>query len=60
VLPLTKTRAKLARLASFGSGLFSIKEAALMTRTGEETIRRAIRADDSGVRQPWPPADQAQ
>ena len=41
---LTQARTKLAPLANFGSGLFSIREAAVMTKTGEETIRRAIRA----------------
>jgi excisionase family DNA binding protein len=44
MLKLNEARAKLAPLANFGSGLFSIREAAVMTKTGEETIRRAIRA----------------
>jgi excisionase family DNA binding protein len=41
---LAQARTKLAPLTNFGSGLFSIREAAVMTKTGEETIRRAIRA----------------
>ena len=36
-------RASLAPVSPFGSGLFSIREAAAMTNTGDETIRRSIR-----------------
>jgi hypothetical protein len=39
-----QARTKLALLGIFGSGPFSIREAAVMTKTGEETIRHAIRA----------------
>lgn len=41
---LTQARITLAPLSSISSGFFSIAEAAAMTKTGQETIRRAIRA----------------
>lgn len=31
-------------LANFGSSLYTIREAALLTKTSEETLRRAVRA----------------
>ena len=37
-------RSRLTPLANFGSGLFSIPEVAAMTKTSEETLRRAIRS----------------
>jgi excisionase family DNA binding protein len=41
---LTQARATLAPVASVASGFFTISEAAAKTHTGQETIRRAIRA----------------
>jgi excisionase family DNA binding protein len=40
---LTQARSQVAPLGSLSSGFYSIHEAAMMTKTGEETIRRAIR-----------------
>jgi excisionase family DNA binding protein len=40
---LTQARAVLAPLGQMASGFLSIREAALITKSGEETIRRAIR-----------------
>jgi excisionase family DNA binding protein len=39
----TQARSQFAPLGSLASGFYSIREAAAMTKTGEETIRRAIR-----------------
>jgi excisionase family DNA binding protein len=39
----TGGRPQLPSLGSFASGFYSVSEAAAMTKTGEETIRRAIR-----------------
>lgn len=41
---LAQARATLAPVATMSSGFFTISEAAAMTNTGQETIRRAIRA----------------
>jgi excisionase family DNA binding protein len=41
---LNQVRTQLAPLGILSSAFVSIREAAAMTRTGEETIRRAIRA----------------
>ena len=41
--PLTQARTPLAPL-TVSTGFFSVRDAAAMTQTGEETIRRAIRA----------------
>lgn len=40
---LTQARTQISALGSLGTGFYSIREAAMMTKTGEETIRRAIR-----------------
>jgi excisionase family DNA binding protein len=40
----SQARALFSPLTSISTGFFSIAEAAAMTKTGEETIRRAIRA----------------
>jgi excisionase family DNA binding protein len=39
----TEGRPTISSLGTLGSGFYSISEAAAMTKTGEETIRRAIR-----------------
>jgi excisionase family DNA binding protein len=39
----TKGRPQFSSLGSMSSGFYSVGEAAAMTKTGEETIRRAIR-----------------
>jgi excisionase family DNA binding protein len=41
--PLTQIRSQLAPLGTPAGGFYTIREAAAMTKTGEETIRRAIR-----------------
>ncbi len=40
----TQARITLAPLSSISTGFFSIAEAAMMTKTSQETIRRAVRA----------------
>jgi excisionase family DNA binding protein len=42
---MTAVRSELTPVLSFGAGgFYSVSEAAAMTKTGQETIRRAIRA----------------
>jgi excisionase family DNA binding protein len=40
---LSQACSQISQLGSLTTGFYSIHEAAMMTKTGEETIRRAIR-----------------